>query len=63
MIDRGGESVARELLSDLAGLQPSVGFPGARGQAELRCRRLVAGRDRLFGGPRPAELHHSRELG
>ncbi|MGC1733288.1 MAG: Dyp-type peroxidase [Pseudonocardiaceae bacterium] len=61
-IDPGGESVARELLSDLAGLQRSVGFrvPGG----SVSCVAGVGSQawDRLFDGPRPAELHPFREL-
>jgi porphyrinogen peroxidase len=61
-IDEGGEDAARELVADLAGLKRSVGFRILNG--ELSC---VAGFgseawDRLFGGPRPAELHPFREL-
>lgn len=61
-IDRGGEPVARELLSDLAGLQRSVGFRVPEGR--LSCVAGVGSQawDRLFGGPRPAELHPFREL-
>src|ERR1700683_4454835 len=61
-IDEGGEGAARELIADLSGLKRSVGFRILNG--ELSC---VAGFgseawDRLFGGPRPAELHPFREL-
>ena len=61
-IDPGGEFVARELLSDLAGLQRSVGFRVPEGR--LSCVAGVGSQawDRLFGGPRPAELHPFREL-
>lgn len=61
-IDPGSESVARELLSDLAGLQRSVGFRVPEGR--LSCVAGVGSPawDRLFGGPRPAELHPFREL-
>jgi putative iron-dependent peroxidase len=61
-IDPGGEPTARDLLADTAALQRSVGFriPGAG-------LSVVAGVgsaawDRLFSGPRPAELHPFREL-
>ncbi len=61
-IDEGGEDSARDLVADLAGLKRSVGFRILDG--DLSC---VAGFgseawDRLFGGPRPAELHPFREL-
>ncbi|WP_035803177.1 Dyp-type peroxidase [Kitasatospora mediocidica] len=58
----GGEQAVRELLPDLAGLRRAVGFrvPGA----QLSCVLGVGSEawDRLFGGPRPAELHPFREL-
>jgi putative iron-dependent peroxidase len=61
-IDPGGETVARELLSELAGLQRSVGFRVPEGR--LSCVAGVGSQvwDRLFDGPRPAELHPFREL-
>jgi porphyrinogen peroxidase len=61
-IDPGGESAARELLSDLAALQRSVGFRVPEGR--LSCVVGVGSQawDRLFSGPRPAELHPFREL-
>ncbi|MBF6437049.1 Dyp-type peroxidase [Nocardia cyriacigeorgica] len=56
-IDEGGEATVRDLLADLAGLRRSVGFrlPGA----DLTCIVGIgsAAWDRLFSGPRPAELH------
>ncbi|RVX37869.1 putative iron-dependent peroxidase [Nonomuraea polychroma] len=61
-IDDGGEPVVRELLGDLAGLSRSVGFrvPGGR----LSCVAGIGSDawDRLFDGPRPAELHPFREV-
>jgi putative iron-dependent peroxidase len=61
-VDPGGETAVRDLLADWSGLQRSVGFraPGAPLAA-------VAGIgpqawDRLFTGPRPAELHPFREV-
>jgi putative iron-dependent peroxidase len=61
-IDPGGEAVARDLLSDCAGLQRAVGFRIP--DAGLTCVAGVgsAAWDRLFSGPRPAELHDFREL-
>src|ERR1700730_3946101 len=58
----GGEPVVRELLPDLAGLVRSVGFRIPKGT--LTCVTGVgsAAWDRLFSGPRPAELHPFREL-
>ncbi|MEV3964932.1 Dyp-type peroxidase [Nocardia sp. NPDC050193] len=56
-IDPGGEAAARDLLAELPGLRRSIGFrlPGAG----LGCITGVGSTawDRLFGGPRPAELH------
>ncbi|GAA3647558.1 Dyp-type peroxidase [Nonomuraea antimicrobica] len=61
-IDQGGESRVRDLLPDLSGLQRAVGFrsPGGR----LSCVTGIGSHawDRLFAGPRPAELHPFREL-
>jgi len=61
-IDGGGEAACRDLLADWAGLQRAVGFraPGD----DLACVVAVGSRawDRLFAGPRPAELHPFREL-
>ncbi|WP_067816330.1 Dyp-type peroxidase [Nocardia inohanensis] len=56
-IDEGGEAVVRDLLADLPGLRRSVGFrlPGSG----LACITSIGSQawDRLFGGPKPAELH------
>ncbi|MFI7671882.1 Dyp-type peroxidase [Nocardia sp. NPDC049526] len=56
-IDEGGEAAVRDLLADLPGLRRSVGFrlPGAG----LTCVASIGSEawDRLFAGPRPAELH------
>ncbi|MEV4128348.1 Dyp-type peroxidase [Nocardia sp. NPDC049707] len=56
-IDEGGEATVRDLLADLPGLRRSVGFrlPGAG----LTCVTSIGSTawDRLFAGPRPAELH------
>jgi porphyrinogen peroxidase len=61
-VDPGGEAVARDLLSDCAALQRSVGFRIPDGG--LTCVAGVGSSawDRLFSGPRPAELHPFREL-
>jgi putative iron-dependent peroxidase len=61
-VEAGGEAAVRDLLPDLAGLVRSVSFPLP--EEHLTC---VAGFesavwDRLFSGPRPAELHPFREL-
>ncbi|MEV0406392.1 Dyp-type peroxidase [Actinoallomurus sp. NPDC050550] len=61
-IDPGGEPIARELLADLSGLTRSVGFRVPDGR--LSCVAGIGSDawDRLFGGPRPAELHPFREV-
>ncbi|UFS93844.1 Dyp-type peroxidase [Nocardia huaxiensis] len=56
-IDEGGEAVVRDLLADLPGLRRSIGFrlPGAG----LACLTSIGSTawDRLFSGPKPAQLH------
>src|ERR1700761_4269931 len=61
-IDPGGEDTVRDLLSDLTGLERSVGFRLPEGK--LACVLGVGSDawDRLFAGPRPAELHRFRAL-
>jgi porphyrinogen peroxidase len=61
-VDPGGETVARDLLADLPGLGRAVGFREPQGN--LSCVAGVGSEawDRLFSGPRPAELHPFREL-
>ncbi|MCC9306491.1 Dyp-type peroxidase [Kitasatospora sp. RB6PN24] len=58
----GGEGAVRGLLPELAGLRRAVGFrvPDRR----LSCVTGIGSAlwDRLFSGPRPAELHPFREL-
>jgi putative iron-dependent peroxidase len=62
-VDRGGEPVVRSLLSDMNGLQRAVGFR-ASAEGRLSCVTGIGSDawDRLFSGPRPAELHPFREL-
>ena len=61
-INPGGEAACRDLLADWAGLRRAVGFrvPGD----DLVCIAAIGSQawDRLFAGPRPAELHPFREL-
>jgi len=61
-VNPGGEPAARDLLGDLAALQRSVGFRAP--DDTLACVAGVGSQawDRLFAGPRPAELHPFREL-
>ncbi|MER6943977.1 Dyp-type peroxidase [Nonomuraea sp. NPDC000554] len=61
-IDPGGEYRVRDLLSELSGIQRAVGFRAQEGR--LSCVTGIGSQawDRLFAGPRPAELHPFREL-
>ena len=61
-VNAGGEPAARDLLGDLAALQRSVGFRAP--DDTLACVAGVGSQawDRLFAGPRPAELHPFRGL-
>jgi putative iron-dependent peroxidase len=56
-VDAGAEDGIRDLLSDVTGLKRSVGFRIPEG--ELACVVGIGAElwDRLFGAPRPAELH------
>ncbi|MEU6366985.1 Dyp-type peroxidase [Streptomyces sp. NPDC046931] len=62
-IGTGGEAVTRDVLADLNGLQRAVGFR-ASPDGKLSCVVGIGSEawDRLFAGPRPAELHPFREL-
>jgi porphyrinogen peroxidase len=62
-VSPGGEAACRDVLADWAALQRSVGFRAGPGRI-LCCVAGVSsdGWDRLFAGPRPAELHPFREL-
>jgi putative iron-dependent peroxidase len=61
-IGPGGEPAVRDLLADWAGLQRAVGFRAP--DAPLACVAGIGSDawDRLFAGPRPAELHPFREI-
>jgi putative iron-dependent peroxidase len=58
----GAEAAVRDVLPDVTGLVRSVGFRSADGS--LSCVIGIGSHawDRLFAGPRPAELHPFREL-
>jgi len=60
-INPGGEETVRGLLADMSGLQRAVGFRIAGG---LSCVTAIGSSawDRLFDGPRPADLHPFKEL-
>ncbi|GIH16261.1 Dyp-type peroxidase [Rugosimonospora africana] len=61
-VREGGEPAVRELLSDLGGLQRSVGFRAAEGGLSCVVGIGATAWDRLFDAHRPAELHPFREL-
>ncbi|MFI5610699.1 Dyp-type peroxidase [Amycolatopsis sp. NPDC051903] len=56
-IDTGGEDTVRDLLADLSGLQRTVGFRSLGGGLTCVAGIGSAAWDRLFGSPRPAQLH------
>lgn len=61
-VEDGGEDTVRDLLADLDGLVRTVGFRVP--ENGLSCAAGVGSDawDRLFGGPRPADLHPFVEL-
>ena len=61
-VERGHEDDVRDVLADASGLRRSVGFRFP--DAALACVTAIgsAAWDRLFGVPRPAELHPFRAL-
>ncbi|HTY55358.1 MAG TPA: Dyp-type peroxidase [Candidatus Binataceae bacterium] len=60
--DPASENVARSIFADLSKLVRAVGFRD--GEAQLTCVLGVGSNawDRLFGRPRPAELHPFQEI-
>ncbi|NUU20068.1 MAG: Dyp-type peroxidase [Streptomycetaceae bacterium] len=60
-VDPGGEQAVRGLLPDVSGLVRAVGFRAP--EAQLTCVTGIGSDawDRLFAGPRPAELHPFEE--
>jgi putative iron-dependent peroxidase len=61
-VDPGGEPVVSKLLADLSGLGRAVGFRSPEDRLSCVCGIGSAAWDRLFEGPRPAELHPFQEL-
>jgi putative iron-dependent peroxidase len=61
-IDPGAEDAVREVLTDLSGLQRTVGFRVPEAGLALVTGIGSEAWDRLFAGPRPAELHPFVEL-
>jgi putative iron-dependent peroxidase len=61
-VDPGAEDRLREVLADVSGIRRSVGFRVL--EAGLTCVTGIGSElwDRLFGDPRPAELHPFREV-
>jgi porphyrinogen peroxidase len=61
-IDEGGESTVQDLLADLSGLARTVSFRALEGGLAVVAGIGSVAWDRLFSGPRPAELHPFRAL-
>ncbi len=61
-VDPGDEANVRDVLSDVAGLSRSVGFRASDGSLACVVGIGSAFWDRLYGEPRPAELHPFRAL-
>src|SRR4029079_8665861 len=61
-VEPGGEDPVRDLLADASGVRRSVGFRIP--EAGLTCVVGIGASawERLFGAPRPAELHPFAEL-
>jgi putative iron-dependent peroxidase len=58
----GGDTIVRSLCADLAALVRAVGFREPAGNLSCCMGFGSAAWDRLFGEPRPAELHAFREI-
>ena len=61
-IDEGGEATVRDALPDLSGLVRAIGFRDPAKRLSAITSIGSDAWDRLFGGPRPAELHPFIEL-
>lgn len=61
-INPGAEAALHDLLPDLTGLQRAVGFRNLEASLASVVGIGSDAWDRLFSGPRPAELHPFREL-
>jgi porphyrinogen peroxidase len=62
IVNDGGESTVSELLADLSGLARTVGFRSPEGGLAVVAGVGSVAWDRLFDGPRPAELHPFQAL-
>ncbi len=61
-IEDGGEPIIRDLLADLSGLIRTVSFRSPESGLAVVAGVGSDAWDRLFAGPRPAELHRFRTL-
>jgi deferrochelatase/peroxidase EfeB len=61
-VDDGGEAEVRMLLEDLSGLVRPVSFRSPEAGLAVVAGIVSAAWDRLFSGPRPAELHPFKAL-
>ena len=61
-IDDGGEPMVHDLLADLSGLARTVSFRSLEGGLAVVAGVGSDAWDRLFAGPRPAELHPFQAL-
>src|SRR3984885_14279041 len=61
-IDEGGEATVHDALPDISGLVRAIGFRDPTKHLSVITSIGSEAWDRLFGGPRPAELHPSIEL-
>ena len=61
-VEPGAEATVRDLLSDLGALQRTVGFRVPDGALAVVAGIGAAAWDRLYSGPRPAELHAFHSL-
>jgi putative iron-dependent peroxidase len=61
-IDDGGSEAVHDALPDLSGLVRAVGFRDPTKQLSMITSVGSHAWDRLFGGPRPAELHPFTEI-
>ncbi|HLI45445.1 MAG TPA: Dyp-type peroxidase [Acidimicrobiales bacterium] len=61
-IDEAGEDAVRDLLESLPALQRTVGFRVPEGRLAVVAGIGSVAWDRLFSGPRPADLHSFQEI-
>jgi porphyrinogen peroxidase len=61
-IDEGGEEAVHEALADISGLVRAIGFRDPAKRLSVVASIGSEAWDRLFAGPRPAELHPFVEL-